>query len=519
MLVAVLALASGCGAGIERQAADGAAGGDAGAPEAGGPPADGAGDAAGDGAPHDVAPAEAAADALSVDAGADGAAAVTLTPDWLPESPLVAQPIPSTADRYVATTGSDSNPGTLAEPFQTMQKAVNVAQPGSVILVRGGTYHQRTVVAPANSGSAGRYITLAAYPGETVTLDGTGVALPSGLVGLLEIDGSYYRVSGFTIQDVGGTEAQMGILAQNGSHIVIDNNHTMRTPSAGIGAWYADSIIIRGNQVQDGRTTGSQECLSLNGTSNFEVSYNVVWNTQTWSQACEGIDVKNGSTNGRVVGNVAHDLPLECIYVDAYDAATHDIDIYANLTFNCSMGIALTAEVAGTLENVRVFDNLIHDTFFIGIGFPAWGGSGNQGAISGVSIYNNTIDNRRAPYAVNPTGLYFAYPSLSNITVVNNIIATNGTGFTFETAVNSFTASHNLVSASVVSSGMAGFSDPDLIQGEPLFRDASGGDYHLGGASPAVDTGTDVISLLFDFEGTPRPQGAAIDIGAFEFRP
>ena len=35
---------------------------------------------------------------------------------------------------YVATNGNDANPGTLAQPFATWQKAINLAQPGDTIL-------------------------------------------------------------------------------------------------------------------------------------------------------------------------------------------------------------------------------------------------------------------------------------------------------------------------------------------------------------------------------------------------
>jgi hypothetical protein len=41
---------------------------------------------------------------------------------------------------HVATWGSDGNPGTSANPFRSVQKAVNAARPGDTILVHGGTY-------------------------------------------------------------------------------------------------------------------------------------------------------------------------------------------------------------------------------------------------------------------------------------------------------------------------------------------------------------------------------------------
>ncbi len=51
----------------------------------------------------------------------------------------------------------------------------------------------------------------------------------------------------------------------------------------------------------------------------------------------------------------------------------------------------------------------------------------------------------------------------------------------------------------------------------PLFVNASGGDYREAAGSPTIDAGsTDQIGPL-DLEGNPRNQGAAPDIGAFEF--
>jgi hypothetical protein len=44
------------------------------------------------------------------------------------------------AQLYVSTTGSDSNPGTSAAPFQTIGKASQVASPGTTVYVAPGTY-------------------------------------------------------------------------------------------------------------------------------------------------------------------------------------------------------------------------------------------------------------------------------------------------------------------------------------------------------------------------------------------
>src|SRR5258706_9863538 len=55
----------------------------------------------------------------------------------------------SAATYWVATTGSDSNPGTQTAPFRHLTKGAAVAtQPGDTVIVRDGTYDNEGVVEP-----------------------------------------------------------------------------------------------------------------------------------------------------------------------------------------------------------------------------------------------------------------------------------------------------------------------------------------------------------------------------------
>lgn len=74
---------------------------------------------------------------------------------------------------YVAPDGTDTNPGTLAAPFRTLQKCADVALAGDTCLVRAGVYRE-TVTLP-RSGAAGAPITFKAYNGEAVTISGADV--------------------------------------------------------------------------------------------------------------------------------------------------------------------------------------------------------------------------------------------------------------------------------------------------------------------------------------------------------
>lgn len=63
----------------------------------------------------------------------------------------------SVTNYYVSPAGNDLNPGTLDQPFATIQKAANVAKEGSTIYIRGGVYNQKVHV--THSGTSGAPIT------------------------------------------------------------------------------------------------------------------------------------------------------------------------------------------------------------------------------------------------------------------------------------------------------------------------------------------------------------------------
>jgi hypothetical protein len=71
---------------------------------------------------------------------------------------------------YVAPSGSDENPGTLARPFRTIQHAADVMTPGDTCFVREGVY--RETVRPGHSGEKSKPITFAAYRNEKVVVSG-----------------------------------------------------------------------------------------------------------------------------------------------------------------------------------------------------------------------------------------------------------------------------------------------------------------------------------------------------------
>ena len=81
------------------------------------------------------------------------------------------------ADRYVATSGSDTNPGTNTHPWATLQHAVDSVSPGDTILVAAGSYAGCRIT---RSGTAPAPCTLKAQPGAKVLVNS---ARPRSLYG------------------------------------------------------------------------------------------------------------------------------------------------------------------------------------------------------------------------------------------------------------------------------------------------------------------------------------------------
>ena len=96
------------------------------------------------------------------------------------------------SDYYVSADGDDNNPGSSPQqPWGTIQKAANTAEPGDTVHVRAGVYNERVTINVSGSAGAG-YIVFRNYESEVPVVDGTGLTVPDADNGLfLIIDRSY----------------------------------------------------------------------------------------------------------------------------------------------------------------------------------------------------------------------------------------------------------------------------------------------------------------------------------------
>jgi hypothetical protein len=192
-----------------------------------------------DSAPPDPTSSTGASFAFSQTGTAPGGVGSAL-PDPLPES--------TGSTFYVAPSGSDSNPGTLDAPWQTVQKALDTLQPGQRALVRDGIYAQNLRLLRA--GTAAAPITVESYPGESPVLR-PSTDVPSFPLRIAST-GAFFRLRGFVVENaLGGSSADVYI--SNPSHdIEISQNEIRNSEGHGILLdGDTTNIQILGNEIHD----------------------------------------------------------------------------------------------------------------------------------------------------------------------------------------------------------------------------------------------------------------------------
>ena len=412
---------------------------------------------------------------------------------------------------YVAPNGNNSNPGTIDRPWRTIQKAADTLTAGEMVYLRAGTYREQVV--PQHSGSEGNVIVYAAYPGETVTVDGATVNVPewAGLFHIANV--SHIRVSGLRVVNAGPNPHNPGILLDRSSYITIENNVVSNANDSGIGVWNSDHIRVKNNEVTNSCLAGFNETISVGGTDIFEISHNRVHDSPR-----EGIDVKDGSSNGKIVGNEVYNTAAVGLYVDAWDKHTYNIDVYQNIVHDVlDDGFALASEMGGLLENVRVYNNLSYNNRYVGIAVTRNGDS-TVHPMRGIAIVNNTVSGNGLDDWGG--GITVDSNEAENVLVSNNIVSGNlSFQIVVDAGVPSVAVDHNLIDGF---RGEAGETHgTNNVEGKPRFVNPAVANYRLQSDSPAIDAGDNAsvpTGAAADLDSNPRIVGGTVDIGAYEFQ-
>jgi hypothetical protein len=471
---------------------------------------------------------------------------------------------------YVATTGSDSANGSAMAPWRTIQHAMNAVPAGATVQVAGGTYNELVTITHSGSATAG-YITLTSAPGQTATIDGTGLGIPQGQQGLVTLQNvSYVRVVGLQLQNYTSNSSSLvplGIyVTGSGDHIEIRNNHihdivtTVKTSSGdafglavyGNATTPISNLIIDGNEL-DHLTLGYSESLSVNGNvQNWQVTNNKVHDNNNIGIVAIGFEgtaptssldqARNGWIAGNTVYNVSsannpaynNQPSADGIYVDGGTQIT----IEWNNVRAADLGIELASEHYGRVTSyVTARNNLVLYSNIAGISIGGYKAS--VGGTSHCTIVNNTLFQNDA--LLTGSGEFQVQYNASNNLFANNILYANGQGL----LVNSFVASstapvtlkndlfytsdagssaywiwNNVTYTDLSSFQQASKGETNGLLADPLFRSTTTPDLQLSAGSPAINTGVNLglaAAGAYDYAGSPRTTGSGlIDRGAYQ---
>lgn len=389
------------------------------------------------------------------------------------------------ATYYVAANGSDSNPGTLSQPWKTLQHAADRIVAGDRVRVRAGNY------AGANfetSGTASRPIVLEAYPGETPSITADNPVTPDGI----NLEGaSYMTVQGFTVN--GRTRA--GIRAVTCNHVTIRNNRMDRNGSWGVLTGFCDDLLIDHNVTS--RSVRQHGIYVSNSGDRPVIRRNFVY-----GNAAAGIHMNGDASEGGdgIISNAVVEMNI----------------VHGNGT--SGSGINMDG-----VQNSVVRNNLLYDNHASGISLYRIDGGGPS---SGNRVVNNTV-----VVASNGRWALNIQDGARNTTLRNNILynlgsyrgvvdispdSLSGLASDYNAVMNRFTTNGGDTVMTLAQWRAQTGQDAHSIVATPAQLFVGGGDYHLSSSSPAADHGVTLLDVLTDLEGTSRPQGAAYDIGAYE---
>ena len=476
---------------------------------------------------------------------------------------------------YVSTSGNDSNPGTQAAPWRTVQHAADTVRAGSIVNVRGGVYEELVSIKASGNATDG-FITFRSYRGETAVLEAEHFT-PSGRSGVLTIDNkSYVRIEGFEIRNYRTAEHRLTPLGISimgaGSHIVLLKNnvhHIEQTFNGrdapgrggngfGIAVYGTDArtpiteLVIDGNEVHHLKT-GSSESLVVNGNvTNFRITHNVVHDNNNI-----GIDVigfertapdpavdqaRDGVVSGNLVysitsrGNPAYgnDESSDGIYVDGGTR----ILIEQNVIHDVDFGIELASEHKDRATSyITARNNLIYHCHTAGVSIGGY--APERGHTDHSTVVNNTLyDNDTSGTG---SGEFQMQWNMADNIFANNIVYAGPRCLItvskshFERSQPPVTIDHNLyycasgAKASTwagASATVKGFDKYVRSTGndrhsrflDPHFVDAAAKDFHLQSESPAIAAGmNDGVPVgELDLEGSPRVKSGNIDIGCYQ---
>jgi len=238
--------------------------------------------------------------------------------------------------------------------YNTIQAAVDAADPNTTILVCAGTYNERVVITGA--GKNGLRLLAKGAPG-MVLLDGNNTSSTppfNHAFHLLNVSG--VLIQGFTVREYFENIKMTG----GGGH-TIRGNHTTAAGHDGIFALNSANNVIEHNVSFD-NLSGNACGVNIAGPGSVAnlVRHNVLMNNN-W-----GIRVQGDATNTVAFSNASRGNRSHGIH--NIGAATNGTTIENNDVENNPTGIAVDASSGVTVVRNRAFHNVMSDLVLIGTG-------------------------------------------------------------------------------------------------------------------------------------------------------
>lgn len=233
---------------------------------------------------------------------------------------------------------SDSNPGTIDQPWCTIAKANSDLQPGDTVHIREGTYMvgSISIIYPVNSGTPGNYITYARYGNEEVTITGAAYGADLSDRHYIVIDGIRIIGAGFARWvimggnsstnniirncEMDGGRSWAGIyLGDGGAHYNKIINNTINAPESYCKPddviyflFNATYNLIEGNRIYNG-PHNAFDMQALSTKDETGIHHNIIRNNYIRNLYHTGMNIYTSSNNNLVEGNMIVDSGDACI--------------------------------------------------------------------------------------------------------------------------------------------------------------------------------------------------------------
>ena len=398
---------------------------------------------------------------------------------------------------YVSPIGSDANPGTQAQPWKTIQFAVDSVLPGDVILVEDGVYEGPVIM--TRSGEPDAYITLKsinAWGAKIEVFDGYGDQ--DGI----KAAANYLTIDGFELYDPSPQEGHHGngITVYNNHHVNILNNKIHDFGGSGIQGAHFDHLLIENNIVYNNAK------YNPNQTSGISLYQAIAVDDAPGYHAI----VRNNRSYGNInliPTNAGQTYDGNGILIDDFWNSTgdqtniifpHRTLIENNLCYNNGgKGIQVYKS-----NYVDVFNNTAYHNNQDLQNPSTWRGELSLISSTG-TIWRNNIG---VTYPV--TGVMernsALFISKGGDTKWQNNLTYNGTPGDYAIHIDNSTVTESYLSSN------------NVLGVDPLFVDATNYDFSVLPESPAINAGTNQVISFIDINYQNRPQDE-VDIGAFEY--